>query len=184
MTIIAGRCRGRRLHTPPGPGVRPTPGAVRERLFSWLGNQVMGARVLDLFAGSGALGLEAWSRGAREVVFIEKNPQHRRLLLRNIHACGLPEQQLADSDALRYLQRNRLPFDIIFADPPFDQGWPVRLATALPSAANDASERWLYLESSATEQWQATDIPHGWQAHRHGHCGDAFFTLYTNQVNV
>lgn len=178
VTIIAGRCRGRRLLTPTGPGVRPTPGIVREQLFNWLGGRMAGASVVDLFAGSGALGLEAWSRGAGEVVFVEKNPQHRSLLLRNMTACGVPGSQLLDTDALRYLQRDPPAFDILFADPPFDQGWPLRLAPYLAALPASGKEGWLYLESSAAEQWQAEEIPSGWQPHRHGHCGDAFYTLY------
>lgn len=181
VRIIAGRCRGRSLLTPSGPGVRPTPGIVRERLFNWLGGAVTGARVLDLFAGSGALGLEAWSRNAGEVVFVEKNPQHRAMLLRNLQACGMAESQLAGKDALVYLQQDPRPFDIVFADPPFDQGWPRRLADALRSTATFLTPRWLYLESSAAEQWQEADIPTGWQAYRHGHCGETFYTLYRKQ---
>ncbi|WP_414040118.1 16S rRNA (guanine(966)-N(2))-methyltransferase RsmD [Acidithiobacillus sp. M4-SHS-6] len=181
VRIIAGRCRGRSLLTPSGPGVRPTPGIVRERLFNWLGGAVAGARVLDLFAGSGALGLEAWSRNAKEVVFIEKNPQHRAILLRNLQRCDVGESQLAGKDALFYLQQGPRPFDIVFADPPFDQGWPRRLANALRSPATLRNPGWFYLESSAAEQWQEEDIPAGWRVHRHGHCGEAFYTLYSNQ---
>lgn len=181
VSIIAGRHRGRRLLTPSDSGVRPTPGVVRERLFNWLGGVVAGARVLDLFAGSGALGLEAWSRDAKEVVFVEKNPRHRALLLQNLKACGIPESQLAGKNALHYLQQNAPSFDIVFADPPFDQGWPQRLASCFAACATSEKPCWLYLESSAAEQWQAADIPAGWQTYRHGHCGDAFYTLFSKQ---
>lgn len=145
VSIIAGRHRGRRLLTPSDSGVRPTPGVVRERLFNWLGGVVAGARVLDLFAGSGALGLEAWSRDAKEVVFVEKNPRHRALLLQNLKACGVPESQLAGKDALHYLQQHAPSFDIVFADPPFDQGWPQRLASCFAACAtseNPAGFTW------------------------------------------
>ncbi len=178
VSIIAGRHRGRRLLTPAGRTLRPTPGAVRERLFNWLEGQVVGARVLDLFAGSGALGLEAWSRGAREVVFVEQDPEHRRLLARNLAACGVAAQQLAGTDALGYLQQCTRPFDILFADPPFDQGWPARMARLLWKDRKLAAGSWLYLETSAAEQWDDALIPRHWQAHRRGHCGTAHYVLY------
>ncbi|CDQ09650.1 Methyltransferase [Acidithiobacillus ferrivorans] len=179
VSIIAGRHRGRRLLTPAGRSLRPTPGAVRETLFNWLGGQVAGARVLDLFAGSGALGLEAWSRGAREVVFVEKDPQHRQLLSRNLAACGVVAQQLAGTDAWGYLQHCPRSFDIIFADPPFDQGWPTRMAPILWNGQQLAAEGWLYLETSAAEQWDDAAIPNHWRAYRRGRCGDSHHTLYT-----
>ena len=179
VSIIAGRCRGRRLLTPAGRSLRPTPGAVRETLFNWLGGHVADARVLDLFAGSGALGLEAWSRGAQEVVFIEKNPRHRQLLIRNLAACGMAPQQLAGVDALKYLQHCTAPFNLIFADPPFDQGWPARMAPFLWNGPSLAAGGWLYLETSTTELWDDTLLPTHWRMHRRGRCGDAHYVLYT-----
>ena len=178
VSIIAGRHRGRRLLTPAGPSLRPTPGAVRETLFNWLGGRVTGARVLDLFAGSGALGLEAWSRGAQEVVFIEKDPQHRQLLSRNLAACGVAAPQLAGPDALGYLQHCTRPFDIIFADPPFGHGWPARMAPILWNGKKFAAEGWLYLETSAAERWDDALIPSHWQVYRRGRCGDSHYVLY------
>lgn len=119
LRIIGGEWRSRKLRFADVPGLRPTPDRVRETLFNWLQMQVPGARCLDLFAGSGALGLEALSRGAREVVMVEKHPAAARALRDNIALLGAQNAVLANDDAFRYLQRETQGFDLIFLDPPF-----------------------------------------------------------------
>ncbi len=104
------------------PGLRPTPDRVRETLFNWLQFQVPGARCLDLFAGSGALGLEALSREAAEVVFIEQHPAAFAQLQSNLQTLTAHGAVLRHTDAFRYLQHETQPFDVIFLDPPFRQG--------------------------------------------------------------
>jgi 16S rRNA (guanine966-N2)-methyltransferase len=120
VRIIAGAWRGRRIHFPDMPALRPTPDRVRETLFNWLQHSITDARVLDLFAGSGALGLEALSRGARQAVFVEQFPAAARALQEQLVRFGAaPKGRILEMGAARYLRTPGEPFDIAFLDPPF-----------------------------------------------------------------
>jgi 16S rRNA (guanine966-N2)-methyltransferase len=120
VRIIAGSWRGRRVSFPDHPGLRPTPDRVRETLFNWLQQAVTGARCLDLFAGSGALGLEALSRGAKELVFVEQAVAASRCLQEQLILLGGERRsQVVEMGATRYLRNPAQPFDIVFLDPPF-----------------------------------------------------------------
>jgi 16S rRNA (guanine966-N2)-methyltransferase len=121
VRIVAGEFRGRRLVVPADGRVRPTADRVREAWFSILADQVVDARVVDLFAGSGALGFEALSRGARQVTFVEINPASLAAIKANVAALGVaPRVELARRDALRYLdQLEPDAFDLALADPPY-----------------------------------------------------------------
>ena len=126
MHVIAGSAKGRRLRTPEDHSVRPTSGRVKEALFSILQVQMPGARVLDLFAGTGAIGIEAISRGAAHVVFVEPSPSSLRLLRQNVERCGMAAQAtIAACTALDYLAApppgSSPPFDLVFADPPYQE---------------------------------------------------------------
>ena len=123
MRIVAGQFRGRPLATPRGNAVRPTSDRMRESLFSILaaryGGHLQDARIADLFAGTGALGLEALSRGARQVCFVEQHPASIALVERNIETLGAQEQcRVIRADATR-LPRQKPPFDLILLDPPY-----------------------------------------------------------------
>ena len=121
--IIAGHFGGRRIEAPPGTGTRPTSDRVREALFSILGARVAGARVLDLFAGSGALGLEALSRGAAAVTFVESAPAALRALRANVAALGA-EADVVRADAFTWLRAASAgvrQYDLVFLDPPYRQ---------------------------------------------------------------
>lgn len=138
MRVIAGRLGGRRLKAPPGRLTRPTSDRVREALFSMLG-ELAGARVLDLFAGSGALGIEAVSRGARRAVFVERDAAAARVLGENLAALGLapPAVEVRREDASRALQsarKRKETYDLVFIDPPYNQAqdWGRELSTVLP----------------------------------------------------
>lgn len=120
MRIIAGHLRGRRLKAPPGPRVRPTSGSLRETLFNVLGESVEGARVLDAFAGTGALGLEALSRGAREATFVERDSAALRVLEQNIKACGVEDACVIIRGDFPIVFTGRQPFDLILLDPPYE----------------------------------------------------------------
>jgi 16S rRNA (guanine966-N2)-methyltransferase len=123
VRVIAGRYGGRRLQAPPGTATRPTSDRVREALFSILGVRVAGARVLDLFAGSGALGLEALSRGAAAVTFVESAPAALRVLRANVAALGA-DAEIARADAVRWLRAasaGARQYDLVFLDPPYRQ---------------------------------------------------------------
>jgi 16S rRNA (guanine966-N2)-methyltransferase len=120
VRIIAGAWRGRRIHFPDMPGLRPTPDRVRETLFNWLQHSITGSRCLDLFAGSGALGLEALSRGAKEAVFVEQFPAAARVLQEQlVRLGGAGKARILQMGAARFLRTPGAPFDVVFLDPPF-----------------------------------------------------------------
>ena len=132
MRVIAGEFKGRRLHTARGVRTRPTADRVREALFSMLGD-VSGARVLDLYAGSGALGIEALSRGAGSAVFVERDQRALAALRRNLDAVGA-DADVRRQDVVRFLARPEGTFDLVFCDPPYDDASAVAagLEEALP----------------------------------------------------
>jgi len=137
LRIVAGRFRGRRLHGPRGDWLRPTADRAKESLYNVLQAWFPGARVLDLFAGSGNLGLEALSRGAARVVLVDSASRALQLIERNVRLLGVQgEVEVVAADALSYLRA--LParsFDLILADPPYDAGLEDALLAALPAAA-------------------------------------------------
>jgi 16S rRNA (guanine966-N2)-methyltransferase len=122
LRIIGGRWRGSRIVFPPLAAIRPSPDRVRETLFNWLQQPIVGARCLDLFAGSGALGLEALSRGAAHVTFVDREPQIGRHLSQTLERLGSRDATVVVEDAQRFLSRPAQRFDIVFLDPPFDSG--------------------------------------------------------------
>ena len=121
IRIIAGKWRGRKLDVIDAPGLRPTPDRIRETLFNWLQHEIVGARCLDLFAGTGALAFEALSRGAVEVTMIEADAKIVAAL--NKHAATLKSEEhiIQLADAMSWLKQGIKGFDIIFLDPPFSQ---------------------------------------------------------------
>ena len=121
IRIIAGEYRGRRIVVPDRPGLRPTPDRVRETLFNWLGQALDGLTCLDLFAGSGALGFEAASRGAARVVMVEQDRAVLEVLKKTRDTIGARQVQVVLDDALAYLKRTADRFDVVFLDPPFGQ---------------------------------------------------------------
>jgi len=141
MRVIAGELRGRRLQAPPGRDTRPTSDRVREAVFALLGD-VRGARVLDLFAGTGALGIEALSRGAHSAVFVEHDADAARVLAANLAALGIADDAVqvrrCDAlDALRDASARQETYDLVFIDPPYARARPTSQAPATPAA-----ERW------------------------------------------
>jgi len=180
VRIIAGQCRGRRISFPGIAGLRPTGDRLRETLFNWLAADLRGARCLDLFAGSGALGLEAASRGAGEVILLELNNAAARALSDNIKLLDLKSTQVFNADALSWLQqngRNAEPFDIIFLDPPFDSTLLASAVTTLAQLTSLlAEDAMIYIE---TPTRQILDfIPADWQLHRHKTAGGVTCHLY------
>ena len=121
VRIIGGEHRGRRIAVPDRPGLRPTPDRVRETLFNWLGQRLDGLACLDLFAGSGALGFEAASRGAARVVMVENDAEAFRALEDARKTIGFGAVELIPGDAFDYLVRGEGVFDVVFLDPPFRQ---------------------------------------------------------------
>lgn len=155
MRVIAGRLRGRRLHGGRGHTVRPTSERARAGLFDWLGPIIEEARILDLFAGTGAIGIEALSRGAHEVVFVEHARPARAGLRRNVTELGLEASvEVLGEDvrrALGRLARAGRRFDLVFADPPYGEGWPERLLGCATLAELLTAGGFLVIESDAPE---------------------------------
>jgi 16S rRNA (guanine966-N2)-methyltransferase len=178
VRIIGGDWRGTKLPVAALDGLRPTADRVRETLFNWLQPMLPGARVLDLFAGTGALGLEAVSRGAREAVLVERDPA-LAAALRAI-AAKLPggeRVRVAHEDALSWLRRAAEPFDLAFVDPPFAADlWASVLAALAPHLATDA---WLYVESPVDA---APDPGAGWRLHREGRTRDVRYALLRRET--
>jgi 16S rRNA (guanine(966)-N(2))-methyltransferase RsmD len=135
MRVIAGAYKGRRLQTTPGNATRPTSDRVREALFSILGDRVEGARVLDLFAGSGALAIEALSRGAGRAVLVESDPRAVAAIRANLEAIGDAGARVEPVDALAWLRRARGEYDLVFLDPPYSSARDLggKLSRALPA---------------------------------------------------
>ena len=132
VRIVGGEHRGRRLQFPDRPGLRPTPDRVRETLFNWLGQDLTGRRVLDLYAGSGALGLEAASRGASSVVLVERDPVVAAALRGNADLLRLGSRtRVVQTDALEFARLDLQRYHVVFADPPYAELDPVRLVAAL-----------------------------------------------------
>lgn len=123
MRVIAGTYRGRRLRGPQGTALRPTSDRVREAVFSILGNRLPGSRFLDLYAGTGAIGIEALSRGAQHVAFVESNAEALKLLHQNVSDCGLINRATVRAETVKqFVTQSDLalgPYDIVYADPPY-----------------------------------------------------------------
>jgi len=175
VRIIGGRFRGRWLPVAPIPGLRPTPDRVRETLFNWLQGRLQGARCLDLYAGSGALGLEAASRGAALVVLVERDPRLARLLEGTTAGLGADGVRIELSDAWAYLQRPIQPFDVVFLDPPFHRGLLPPVCQRLAEAGWLASGAFIYLESEHGAA--AGQLPASWVQVRGGIAGEVQFRL-------
>ena len=174
LRIIGGSWRGRRWRFP-DTDMRPTPDRVRETLFNWLQDRIAGARCLDLFAGSGALGLEALSRGAAEVLFIESDRAAAQALRAQLAAWGAPQAQVRESDALRVLAGPPQPMNVVFLDPPFTAGLLPRAAAALVAGGWLTADARVYVEHTAAEPWSP---PAGWQVLKSGTAGAVGYHLY------
>ncbi|HIQ07893.1 MAG TPA: 16S rRNA (guanine(966)-N(2))-methyltransferase RsmD [Thiotrichaceae bacterium] len=152
LRIIAGQWRGRKLSFAVAPGLRPTPDRVRETLFNWLQGKLQGRRCLDLFAGSGALGFEAISRGAAEVVMVESHHDAIRYLQENIGLLKAENIELQKGDAFKYLHHCQQPFDIIFIDPPFAKDYWVELLDRIREYSLLADNGLIYIEHPKSEE--------------------------------
>jgi 16S rRNA (guanine966-N2)-methyltransferase len=178
VRVIGGTWRGRRIRFEAGAELRPTPDRVRETLFNWLQGVIAGARCLDLFAGSGALGLEALSRGADEVVFIESDTRVAAALKRSLAELAGPGGgggRIVCGDAFAFLRAESRPFDVVFLDPPFAHGWLAELCKLLEMRGWLAPGASVYLESRARDG--APCMLPGWQVARQTRAGEVLGTL-------
>jgi 16S rRNA (guanine966-N2)-methyltransferase len=170
VRIIGGEWRSRRISFPSRDDLRPTPDRVRETLFNWLGQDLTGRACLDLFAGSGALGFEAASRGAQRVVMVERDPATFKALQASGAQLGAAAVELTRADALEFLRGDRGRYDVIFLDPPFTAGYWPQLLPLLP--AHMAPQAVVYCESA-----DRSSTPAGWERWKQGRAGQVHFQL-------
>ncbi|MEI7842311.1 MAG: 16S rRNA (guanine(966)-N(2))-methyltransferase RsmD [Gallionellaceae bacterium] len=170
VRIIGGSHRRRLIEFPDAEGLRPTPDRVRETLFNWLGQTLDGHRCLDLFAGSGALGFEAASRGADEVVMVERNRVVHRVLQENIKKLGFTKIALRSDDGLEFAKQLGKSFDVVFLDPPFQSDYLPKL---LPLLADQlAQDAVVYVESGAPFESDET-----WAVIKQARAGAVYYQL-------
>mgnify|MGYP003429304891 FL=1 len=177
LRIIGGQWRSRQFNFPMAHGLRPTPNRVRETLFNWLAPYVEGAKVLDVFAGSGALFLEALSRGAGSALALDLNSAAINSLRGHLLTLRCDNGQLLQTDALRHLeQQPATPFDLVFLDPPFSQGLLLPACTLLEEKGWLASDAWVYTESENPPS--SLGLPGNWRLHREQKAGQVYYALW------
>lgn len=173
VRVIGGAWRSRVITFPDQPDLRPTPDRVRETLFNWLGQDLTGLRCLDLFAGSGALGFEAASRGAQQVTMIERERAAHAALETNRKLLDAAQVEIVRADALDFLRGKRDVYDVVFLDPPFASVagglWDILFECLAPRLTGDAR---VYCESG-----EPLAAPAGWTVHKHGRAGQVHYQL-------
>lgn len=177
LRIIAGVWRGRKLSFPSVEGLRPTGDRIRETLFNWLAPEIQGARCLDLFAGSGALGIEALSRGAETSMMIERDTNAAAQLKMNLELLNTDKGTVLNDNALTILHKGNLaePYQIVFIDPPFQlRLWQV-VIEALEMGSWLADNATIYIESGRDIEYHP---PVNWQLHRDKHSGAVSYRLF------
>jgi len=176
VRIIGGQLRGRKLSFPAIDGLRPSGDRMRETLFNWLQTVIAGARCVDLFAGSGALGFEALSRGAAQVELLEKHPQICAALRQNAQSLGLQQAHVHCVDAQQWLQQAQGAFDLVFMDPPFSEARHYQQSIELlQSRAILAAGARVYVEAAVE---QNIDWPQEWQLLREKKAGQVMYRLF------
>jgi len=185
VQVIGGRWRGRRIRFPDGEGLRPTPSRLRETLFNWLAPALRDARVLDLFAGSGVLAIEALSRGARAAVLVDSSAAACAQLDRELAALGGSDADISTvvvrSDALDFLaRRTGEPFDLVFLDPPYHRGLLAPSMQALEARGLLAPGAMIYVESESVPGYDI--VPANWRLHRRQESGQVCSSLYLQET--
>ncbi|WP_200945423.1 16S rRNA (guanine(966)-N(2))-methyltransferase RsmD [Rhodanobacter sp. Root627] len=175
IRIIGGNLRNSRLDVADMPGLRPTAERLRETLFNWLAPTIAGARVLDLCAGTGALGIEALSRGAASVQFVEREARVARAIEQNLARLKQAGGAVAATDAEAFLRGTGRPHDLVLLDPPFALGLWEALAQQLEQGGWLATAALIYVESPRAV---TPTLPPNWQLQRESHAGDARGALY------
>ena len=175
VRIVAGSLRNSRIEVPDAPGLRPTPDRVRETLFNWLAPEIDGARCLDLFAGTGALGIEALSRGAGHCTFVEADARLAAALRATLARLKVANAEVRNEPAERFLAAAASPFDVAFVDPPFAQSLWASSLDALQSRGWLKPVALVYVEAPVGTE---PGVPAGWTLHRESRAGDVRFALY------
>ncbi len=175
IRIVAGSLRGSKIEVIDVPGLRPTPDRVRESLFNWLAPVIVGMRCLDLYAGTGALGIEAISRGADRCTFVERDPRATATLTATLARLKVENANVVQRDAMAFLNDVQGPFDLVFVDPPFANDAWTSISEKLETCGALASEAWIYLESPGDT---APTVPAYWRLHREARSGNVRHALY------
>lgn len=180
LRIIGGAWRGRKLSFPDSLGLRPTPDRVRETLFNWLQPVIRGARCLDLFAGSGALGFEAISRGAAQVMMVEQDAQVIASLRGTVDMLGTTAVELVHAEALAFIRQARMleAFDVVFLDPPFGHHLIEACVEPLTNNGWLANHALIYLETESTHD--LPDLSAYWQVTHAKRAGQVAYYLARN----
>jgi 16S rRNA (guanine966-N2)-methyltransferase len=184
LRITGGHHRSRQVCFIPVYELRPTSERIRETLFSWLGSQICQYKVLDLFAGSGILGLEALSRGAVEVFFVDKSRVTVQQLQHNIEKLNITQRKAVvfHSNAFKWLRDNKSYIDLVFLDPPFSGDLLSSLLDQLHSFECLKNLKWIYLEQSNKKDWPA--LPEDWYWYRQKVAGQVKFALLGRQKDI
>lgn len=180
LRIIGGAWRSRQISFDDAPGLRPTPGRVRETLFNWLQADVPNSRCLDLYAGSGALGIEAASRGAKSVIQVENNFKTCQKLVENCQKLGANQVQVVQQDVIQYLQNGCEQFDLVFLDPPFGLDLVQESCRLLDDSGWLADFGKIYIESE--RHLVLNHIPDGWRLLKQNSAGEVAFYLFQKLV--
>lgn len=177
VRVIGGEWRGRKLPVPEAEGLRPTSDRVRETLFNWLQFSLAGRRCLDAFTGSGALAVEALSRGAAQVTAIERDPKVAKQLRELLTPLAGERLQLLNADVLQWLEGEpEAPFDLVFLDPPFHQGLLEPTCQLLEERGWLADNALIYIEQE--KQGEAITLPPNWSLQKDKQAGEVRFGLY------
>ncbi len=175
LRIVAGNWRSRLLDIADVPGLRPTSERIRETLFNWLASKIAGARCLDLFAGTGALGLEALSRGAAEALFVEKSRAAVQTLRSNIELLGADTATVHNADAREFLRGETGEFDVVFLDPPFAADMLDDLCRLLDEVSILADGALIYIEEDRARP--EAKLPADWQIVKSNSAGNVRYSL-------
>jgi 16S rRNA (guanine966-N2)-methyltransferase len=176
VRIIGGEWRSRLLRFDDAPGLRPTPGRVRETLFNWLQYDTLGSRCLDLYAGSGALGFEAASRGAKEVVQVESDAKACKNLRANAAALESNRNRIVEKDVQRFLSGPAEAFDLVFLDPPFAKNLALTTCRLLEQNGWLADAARIYVETEAGLVLEG--LPGNWELLKHKTAGEVTYRLF------
>ena len=179
LRIIGGQWRSRQLSFADVPGLRPTPARVRETLFNWLQYDIAGSQCLDLFSGSGALGVEAASRGADRVVQVENNLAACRLLKANNVLLEARQMQIVRKDVFRFLAGDAEPFDLVFLDPPFENNMVEQCCHWLEDKGWLAKTAKIYVE--VERRLAVQGMPDNWKLLKSGNTGEVGYYLFVRQ---
>lgn len=181
VRIIAGKWRGRRIQVAELANLRPTPDRVRETLFNWLAPHLHGARCLDLFAGTGALGFEAISRGAGDVLMVDAARESVQLISQQLHEFKAEVGRAYQAELPQGLRAGEKPFDIVFIDPPYESGLLLPTCRFLEENHFLADNALLYLE--ARDAIEDNDLPQNWQLIKRKKAGQVHYHLAKRQAN-